>query len=224
MFNAEKLLGGLLMGSNRRGSLSRLVSGGVGLGLLGVAMEAAEHFTKKQTSFNPTGPPSAPPAPGRSIPGSPPPIPGAAPPPPPAPPPVPETRPSEKNGSGTAHDSKQEKDAVLLIRAMIAAANADGVIDRRERGRVLKRLKALDLSELEHTFIEAELSSPEGLDQIVSQVDSPETADKVYAASLMALDVDTDAERRYLDGLADRLNIAAERRKWIHEKLGVTNF
>ena len=45
MFNPEKRLGGLLMGgSRRRGGIGSLVSSGVALGLVGVAMEAVEHF------------------------------------------------------------------------------------------------------------------------------------------------------------------------------------
>ena len=48
MFDAEKLLGGLLLGGARRKSgLNALVPGGAGLALLGVAWEAFEHFTKK---------------------------------------------------------------------------------------------------------------------------------------------------------------------------------
>ena len=46
MFNPEKLLGGLIRSSTRgsRGGLGGLVSGGAALGVLGVAMEAVEHY------------------------------------------------------------------------------------------------------------------------------------------------------------------------------------
>lgn len=223
MFNAEKLLGGLLMGSNRRGSLNRLVSGGVGLGLLGVAMEAAEHFLKKQKADHTDGPPPAPSTDGHAAPASPPPLADSAPPPPPLEPPTIPTHPSSVETGGEKPQGPQtEADAVRLIRAMIAAANADGVIDEQERGRILKRFDALNLSDAEHTFIVGELSSPGSLDQIVSQAVSSETAAQIYSVSLMAIEIDTDAERRYMNDLARRLNIDDEKRKWIHEKLGVS--
>ena len=82
MFNPEKMLGSLLMGGVRRKrGLGGLLSGGAALGLVGVAMEAAEHFMN--TSGKPGGPPpamppGAPQAPPRGA-GAP----GAAPPPPP---------------------------------------------------------------------------------------------------------------------------------------------
>lgn len=222
MFNTEKLLGGLLMGSNRRGSLNRLASGGIGLGLLGVAMEAAEHFMNKTRKTQVSAPPPAPPAGDRSTTASPPSVPGSAPPIPPTPPPEPKTYTSPENGVLKSQNSLTDSDAVLLIRAMIAAANADGFIDAKEKRRILKRFQTLDLSELEHTFIAGELSSPANLDQIVSQVESPEIAVQIYAVSLMAIDVDTDTEHRYMDGLARRLDIDNEKQRWIHEKLGIS--
>ena len=71
MFDAEKLLGGLLLGGARRKSgLNALVPGGAGMALLGVAIEAFEHFTKKPdvpASYPPppTGPPPHPVRDGR---------------------------------------------------------------------------------------------------------------------------------------------------------------
>ena len=45
MLNPEKMLGNLLMGGVRRKrGLGGLLSSGVALGLVGVAMEAAEHY------------------------------------------------------------------------------------------------------------------------------------------------------------------------------------
>ena len=144
MFNPEKLLGGLLGQSSglARGTGTKAT---VGLGLLGVAMEAAEHFmNKSQASAAPTIPPpppsgaqAAPPPPPGSTPAVPPPLPpnpgvkGANEDPEPAvsPPPLPKAL------------NPQERDAVLLIRAMIAAANADGHIDAEERSNILEKLE-----------------------------------------------------------------------------------
>ena len=211
MFNPEKLLGGLLMGgSRRRSGLGSLVSSGAALGLAGVAMEAMEHFMDKSktqvTGSPPSGPPpiqtsalsQPPPAPGVSVP---PPLPGvtvASPPPPPS---------STSIASESVDTGKAGQDAVLLIRAMIAAANADGVIDKEEHNRILKKLEAADLSDQEHSFIVKELLSPAGLEDIVAQVKSPGTAKMVYSVSLLAIEVDTDAERTYMNTLARQMNL-----------------
>ena len=95
----------------------------------------------------------------------------------------------------------------LLIRAMIAAAYADGVIDEEERNGILKKLETMDLSDQEHSFIVKELLSPAGLGDIVSQVKTPKLAKKVYTVSLLAIEVDTDAERTYMNTLAQQLSL-----------------
>lgn len=212
MLNPEKILGGLLKGNSRGGMLGKLGAGGVGLGLLGVAMEAAEHYMNKprttQSAGPPPGPPAAVPSPGPVKP--PPPPPGGSsggPPPPP-----------DVAGPGAADAAG---DAVLLIRSMIAAANADGMIDEAERDRILDKLKAVHLTSEENSFIMHELLSPCDLGTIVKAVKSPETARQVYAVSLMAIEVDTDAERRYLQTLGSRLGLDGETVKQIHLDLGV---
>ena len=90
---------------------------------------------------------------------------------------------------------------------MIAAANADGVIDETERGAILERLRTVDLSPEEQAFITQELFSPADLETIVDGVRSTELARQVYAVSLMAIEVDTEMERQYMETLADRLGL-----------------
>ena len=211
MFNPEKLLGGLLMGgSRRRSGLGSLISSGAALGLAGVAIEAVEHFMEKSKSSTSGLPPSSPSPIQTSAPSQPPPAPGVSTPPPPpgatlSAPPTPPSPTSIASESVDAEKVSQE--AVLLIRAMIAAANADGVIDEKERNRIIKKLETLDLSDQEHSFIVNELLSPVVLEDIVSQVKSPEMAKKVYTISFLAIEVDTDAERAYMNTLAQQLSL-----------------
>ena len=226
MFNPEKLLGGLLMGgSRRRGGLGSLVSGGAVLGLAGVAMEAVGHFMdKSKTSGSSQQPPG--PAPGHAAaPPKPPLIPGAASalPPPPggtavAPPPPPSPAPAGPLG---VDDSEGGQDIVLLIRAMIAAANADGVIDQDERNRILGKLETVDLSDQEHSFVVRELLSPVGIESIVTAIKSQEMAKQVYMVSLLAIEIDTDAERTYINTLAQQLGLDESDITDIHRKLGI---
>jgi uncharacterized membrane protein YebE (DUF533 family) len=225
MFNPEKLLGGLLMGgSRRRSGLGSLISSGAALGLAGVAMEAMEHFMEKSKTPASGLPPSGPPPIQTSAPSEPPPAPGVTTPPPPpgttvaAPPPPPS---STSIASENADADKSSQEAVLLIRAMIAAANADGVIDEKERNRILNKLETVDLSDQEHSFIVKELLSPVEMKEIVSQVKSLKMAKKVYAVSLLAIEVDTDAEQAYMKTLARQLSLNESDLNDIYRKLKI---
>lgn len=101
--------------------------------------------------------------------------------------------------------------AMLLIRAMIAAANADGQITPDERQRITSKLEQAGAGPEERAVLARELESPRSADQIVREVKDQETAIQVYLASRLAMNPDTAAERAYLDFLAARLNIPADR-------------
>ena len=110
---------------------------------------------------------------------------------------------------------------MLLIRAMIAAANADGMIDQEERNRILGKLEILDLTDQEHSFVVRELLSPSNMENIVTGVKSREMAKQVYTISLLAIEVDTDAERTYINTLAQQLGLEESDIDDIHRKLGI---
>lgn len=211
MFNPEKILGGLIKGglSGGRGMGTKAA---IGLGMLGIAMEAIEHFAN-QTQTAPSPHQAAPPPPP-GIPGAvqgsplPPPPPVMASPPPPPTAPVPATAVS----SG---------DAVLLIRSMIAAAYADGQLDDDERRLIMERLGSVGLDEEERRFIEEQLATPPNLDDIISQVNTPALARQIYTASLLAITVDTPAERDYLKNLARRLFLSDAMVASVHAELGL---
>jgi uncharacterized membrane protein YebE (DUF533 family) len=101
--------------------------------------------------------------------------------------------------------------AMLLIRAMIAAANADGEIAPDERQRITSKLDQAGAGAEERAVLERELQSPRSVDQIVREVRDQETAEQVYLASRIAMEPDTAAEKAYLDFLASRLEIPADR-------------
>jgi uncharacterized membrane protein YebE (DUF533 family) len=101
--------------------------------------------------------------------------------------------------------------AMLLIRAMIAAANADGEITPDERQRIMSKLDQAGAGSDERAVLERELESPRSVDQIVREVRDQETAQQVYLASRLAMNPDSAAEKAYLDFLAARLQIPADR-------------
>jgi uncharacterized membrane protein YebE (DUF533 family) len=101
--------------------------------------------------------------------------------------------------------------AMLLIRAMIAAANADGEVTPDERQRITGKLDQAGAGPEERAVLERELESPRSVDQIVREVNDQETAEQVYLASRIAMSPDSSAEKAYLDFLAARLEIPAAR-------------
>lgn len=98
--------------------------------------------------------------------------------------------------------------AHLLIRAMVAAAAADGQISREERNAITSRLDQAGAGPEERRVVEIELTNPPTMESILREVRDADTAEQVYLASNLAIVVDTPAERAYLDYLATRLGLS----------------
>jgi uncharacterized membrane protein YebE (DUF533 family) len=103
--------------------------------------------------------------------------------------------------------SPEQAHAILLLRAMIAAAKADGEVDPEERTRIVEGLRAAGAEDNARRFVEEELAKPVDLYAITAEVRDAATAAEVYLASRAAIQVDTEAERKYLDRLALRLGL-----------------
>jgi uncharacterized membrane protein YebE (DUF533 family) len=204
MFDAERLLGGLVFGGLRRKSgLGSAMQGAAGMAVLGVAIAAFEHFMKSSPTPSVSSPPP------ETTYSSPPPLPGRA--------PIPDAKPVIPPPLRTSRDQQ----AILLIRAMISAANADSTISQEERNRILDRMRRVEMTPEEQSFMENELLAPATLDEIAGEIKTPDEARQVYAASLMAIEVDTDAERKYLKTLAQRLGLDDVTISGIHQVLGI---
>jgi len=104
----------------------------------------------------------------------------------------------------------QEALGLILVRAMIAASRADGRLDAQESQAIFQRIESLGLDPEDQALLVAEMGRPVDMDTIVNSADSPEVAAEIYLASLLAIDVDTAAEKSYLAMLAARLNLPPE--------------
>ncbi len=98
--------------------------------------------------------------------------------------------------------------ALTLVRAMIAAAKADGHIDPAERANIMDKVHAVDLGAEAEAFIAQELANPIDIDDLVRAARTEEQRVEIYAASRLTIDPDTRTERGYLDMLAGRLGLA----------------
>lgn len=112
----------------------------------------------------------------------------------------------------------QDAAAALMLRAMIMAAKCDGRIDDAERQKLLGNLG--DVSAAERRFVETELAAPIDVAGFARQV--PRGLEpQVYTMSVMAIDLDSQAEARYLDTLARGLGIGRDQVNHIHARLGL---
>jgi uncharacterized membrane protein YebE (DUF533 family) len=104
-------------------------------------------------------------------------------------------------------EAAQDALGKALVRAMIAAAKSDGKIDADEKQAIFERLNTMDLDGESKAFVFDELSAPLDINAVIAPAKTPEIAAEIYAASLVAIEADTPAERAYLQMLAARLEL-----------------
>ncbi len=119
-------------------------------------------------------------------------------------------------------DPELSERADVLLEAMILAAKADGHLDPEEvahiRGKMAK--DGLEQAELNRF---AELARTGGdLDHLVARIHDPQTAAEVYLASVLAVTVDTEAERRHLTALAERTGLDPTTVAELHRLVGLS--
>ncbi len=113
-------------------------------------------------------------------------------------------------GSGFETDAMSDDAARRCIRAMIAAAAADGRIDGAEQQRIAGGLRQAGIAETAQRFLAAEIGSPANVAELASGVASAQEAVQVYTAARIAVDPDTGEEHAFLSALANALGIDRE--------------
>lgn len=99
-------------------------------------------------------------------------------------------------------------EAALLVRAMAAAAHADGGLDPQEHEILLAALVSTELGPDERHSLEQEILDPPCLEALARQVEpSSRAAARFYAVSLRLLERDNKTDVAYLNYLAQRLAI-----------------
>ena len=122
----------------------------------------------------------------------------------------------------TGEEQELEQGAELVLKAMINAAKADGQIDKSEIERILGKLEAAGTDSDARDFVIGEMNKPMDLDGIVAAArNKPHLAAQVYAASLLAIEVDTPAERRYMQQLAEGLGLPPEVTSRLEKTVGL---
>ncbi len=103
------------------------------------------------------------------------------------------------------HSSRVEP--LLLIKAMVFAAKADGHIDSNEKQAIAEWLQQQNIGQDVEVLIHRWINEPLDPQVIASEVKNLEQASEVYLVSLLAIDVDHFLEKAYLDQLASALSL-----------------
>ncbi len=107
----------------------------------------------------------------------------------------------------TNNEAASNHHSLTLIRAMIAAARADGQMDMQESQVIFEKIESLGLDDESRNLLIDEMNHPVNMDALIQSATTPELAAEIYTASLLAVDVDTAAEKGYLNMLAARLKL-----------------
>ncbi|MBN8440388.1 MAG: tellurite resistance TerB family protein [Thauera sp.] len=108
----------------------------------------------------------------------------------------------------------------LVLRAMINAAKSDGQVDEDEIQRIVGKIGDDGVTPDEKQFIIDELRQPLDLQGLIAAVPNEAVAAQVYGASLLAIDLDTEAEIAYLQQLARGLGLDAGTVSRLHQLTG----
>jgi uncharacterized membrane protein YebE (DUF533 family) len=96
---------------------------------------------------------------------------------------------------------------LTLIKAMIAAAKADGHIDDVEHQRIIKAIAEMDISAEMKGMVFDLLLQEISIEELVKDTDSIEQKSEIYLASCLAINPDHPAEEAHLDQLAAALGL-----------------
>lgn len=120
--------------------------------------------------------------------------------------------------SGFPTDAASDPDfALAVIRAMLAAAYADGVLDAHEQKLVDGALSQSNLTRDDRAMLTNDLPEAESLNLIAAAARTPHHAAELYAAAVVSAGDLHDRETAFLGRLAERLGLDAQEAKAIRD-------
>jgi uncharacterized membrane protein YebE (DUF533 family) len=115
-----------------------------------------------------------------------------------------------------------EDHSEVVLKAMINAAKADGQIDQREMQRIVGKLQESGMGKEAQQYVLTEMTKPLDTQALIAAAKGqPALAAQIYAASLLAIEVDTPEDKKYLDQLAAGLGLQPEVTQRIKDMVGL---
>lgn len=109
--------------------------------------------------------------------------------------------------------------AMLMLRAMVYSARADGHMDATEQGRILKLVEQIFPGQDMTLVMTSLMNEPIDPSRLAQEVRSAEQADDLYRLSCLIVEIDHFMERGYLDGLARALHISEEHKRTLEQEV-----
>ena len=103
--------------------------------------------------------------------------------------------------------AQAEQHSQAILKALVAAAKADGHVDARERQLIEEQVGALANDPELLRWLEAELNKPLDPAEVARAAGTPEMAAEMYIASVLMVDEEHFMERAYLEELARQLKL-----------------
>ena len=101
----------------------------------------------------------------------------------------------------------EDREGLLMLRAMIAAAKADGHVDSDERARIADQLDAAGLTPAGRDAVLAEFDRGATAEALAREASDPMLAAQLYAAAVAGAASIEGAERAWLDDFARALRL-----------------
>lgn len=96
---------------------------------------------------------------------------------------------------------------LAIIRAMIAAAKADGHMDAAESQKIIGQLESAGVGAQEKALLMQEMANTQDVNTIAAAAKTPEESAQIYLAALLVCDSQCAKEQDYLASLAKALKL-----------------
>lgn len=125
--------------------------------------------------------------------------------------PVPASSEATFHQQAMQHATESENEFEMsIIKAMIAAARADGHIDAQEQQRIFQAVEKMNLSAEDKGIVFDSLQKDVTVKELADGVSAMELKAEIYLASCLVIDPDHPAEREHLDKLGAELALPRE--------------
>lgn len=96
---------------------------------------------------------------------------------------------------------------LAIIRAMIAAAKADGHMDAAESQKIIGQLESVGVGAQEKALLMQEMANTQDVNSIAAAAKTPQESAQIYLAALLVCDSQCAREQDYLASLAKALKL-----------------
>lgn len=119
-------------------------------------------------------------------------------------------QPKSESVSPVELDLVAQQKSIVLVRAMVAAAKADGHVDAAERKSMLEMVDQQHFDADTLAFLKNQINVDVSVAEVAALADSPELASEMFLACRIVIDQANAVEKEWLASLSQELGLADE--------------